>query len=300
MVDTAKCFSLIRGRAMRVTRLDGCGNVVRGPDSQVTSKGFVSIALTAQTDDGTTIQVQNANGDNCVLDQPAPRFTGYGVEIQFCEVNPDLFSLMTGQAKVLDADDLAVGFRMNSKVDASASGFGLEAWSKVPAAACAAGQVAYGYFLNPFLQGGVLGDFSIANDAINFSLTGALTKDGNSWGVGPYDVDDHGVGATLTPGPLLTAMDPDDHLDMHLTTIAPPSTDGCGTGAVGVPATLITAGVPATLTPANAYAPKTLAELISQNPTKTPTTAWTTGQYVLLRDGSKAHWSGTAWVAGPA
>src|SRR5207253_298208 len=133
MVDTAKCFSLIRGRAMRVTKLDGCGNVVLGPDSQVTSKGFVSIALTAQTDTGTTIQVQNANGDNCVLDQPAPRFTGYAVEIQFCEVNPDLFSLMTGQAKVLDINDLAVGFRMNTSVDASGSGFAMEAWSKVPA-----------------------------------------------------------------------------------------------------------------------------------------------------------------------
>ena len=32
--------------------------------------------------------------------------------------------------------------------------------------------------------------------------------------------------------------------------------------------------------------------------TASPTTAWTTGQYVLLRDGSMAHWAGTAWVAG--
>ena len=31
MVDTSKCFSLVRGRAMRVTRLDGCGAVVLGP-----------------------------------------------------------------------------------------------------------------------------------------------------------------------------------------------------------------------------------------------------------------------------
>jgi hypothetical protein len=28
--------------------------------------------------------------------------------------------------------------------------------------------------------------------------------------------------------------------------------------------------------------------------------AWTTGQYVTLGDGSKAHWDGAAWVAGAA
>lgn len=32
----------------------------------------------------------------------------------------------------------------------------------------------------------------------------------------------------------------------------------------------------------------------------TPVTPWTTGQYVTLDDGSKAHWNGSAWVAGPA
>jgi hypothetical protein len=31
-----------------------------------------------------------------------------------------------------------------------------------------------------------------------------------------------------------------------------------------------------------------------------PNTAWTTGQYVELDDGSTANWSGTAWEAGIA
>lgn len=31
-----------------------------------------------------------------------------------------------------------------------------------------------------------------------------------------------------------------------------------------------------------------------------PTTAWTTGQFVTLKDGSKAHWDGNAWQAGAA
>src|SRR4030095_10469453 len=32
--------------------------------------------------------------------------------------------------------------------------------------------------------------------------------------------------------------------------------------------------------------------------TASPTTAWTTGQYVTLADATAAHWSSSAWVAG--
>jgi hypothetical protein len=34
--------------------------------------------------------------------------------------------------------------------------------------------------------------------------------------------------------------------------------------------------------------------------TASPTTAWTTGQRVVMGNGNPAHWSGTAWVAGVA
>lgn len=298
MTDTSKCFSLLRGRALRSTKLDGCGGVVLGPDSQVTTTGFITVALTANTDEGTTVQVQNAAGENCILDTPAPKFLNYGVEIAYCGVNPDLIAQQTGQATVVDDDGLAVGFGVDDDVDASASGFAIEMWSTVPTAACAPGETAaYGYFLLPFLQGGVLGDFTVANDAINFTLSGAVTKSGNHWGTGPYNVVDDGSGNAVD---LLTAIPTTRHLHVQYTTIAPPDTSACGTGQVGVPTTLITAGIPATLTPANSYAPASLANLISLAPAKTPTTAWTTGQYVLLRDGSKAHWNSTTWIAGPA
>lgn len=51
-------------------------------------------------------------------------------------------------------------------------------------------------------------------------------------------------------------------------------------------------------TPAGATPPNNLAGL--SGVTATPATAWSAGQYVLLADGSKAHWTGTAWAAGPA
>jgi len=283
---------------MRVTRLDGCGAKVLGPTSTVVSDGFITVGLAPQTDEGTTISVTNAAGKICVLDEPAPTFLGYDLTVEFCGVNPDLYSLMTGQPIVMDQASPAqgVGFRVNSGIDTSQTGFALEVWSSVPVAACEAGaSVSYGYFLVPFAKGGLIGDFTIGNDAVNFTLTGAKSKDGSAWGVGPYDVVRDGAGAA---GPLAEAIDSKDHLHMEVTSVEPP-TSVCGATALGVPSTGATAGTPATLAPANSYPPEDLADAATGF-AATPTTAWTSGQYVTLGDGSTAHWSGTAWVAGPA
>lgn len=292
-----KKFSLVRGRALRVTRLDGCGSVVLGPDSKVSTEGFISIGLTANTEEGETISVTNAAGNVCILDQPAPKFTGYGIAVSFCGVDPDLFSLMTGQPLVMSADgNDVVGFGVDSDVNLDGTGFAMEMWSNVPVAACdASGSASFGYMLIPFVKGGVLGDLTVENGAINFTLSGASSKDGNEWGVGPYSVVRNAAG---NPGPLNKAIPTTRHLHTEVTTVAPPSTDDTGDTAVGVPATRATAGTPATLFPTNSYAPLNLQGMTGL--TAQPTTAWTVGQRVDLRDGTTAHWNGTAWVAGPA
>ena len=65
-----------------------------------------------------------------------------------------------------------------------------------------------------------------------------------------------------------------------------------------IAATGATAGSPGSFTPSGAVAPANLAAL--SGVTANPTTAWTTGQYVLLGDSTKAYWDGTAWQAGQA
>jgi hypothetical protein len=297
MAGSNTCFSLVRGRAMRVTRLDGCGSVDLGPDSAIVSDGFITVQLTAQTDEGETISVTNAAGRVCILDEPCPVFTGYEIQVEFCGVDPLLYELMTGMPSITDAEGNRVGIQVNSDVDACASGFALELWSNVPSAVCdpTAG-VSYGYFLVPFVKGGVIGDFTIGNDAVNFTLSGAKSKDGNTWGVGPYDVVKDDTGAA---GPLLEPLPSRNHLHMQLTTVAPPE-PSCDAVGVGTPATGATGGTPGQWTPAPAYGPEDLATLTAGGVTASPTTAWTTGQYVVLEDGTFAHWDGTAWIAGKA
>lgn len=289
-------FSLVRGRAMRATRLDGCGTPVPGPRSVVATKGFISVGLTTNLDTGEAITVTNAGGETCVDDTPNPKFKNYGVEIAFCGVDPELINLLTGQPLVLDGEGNPAGFRVNSKVDVNLIGFALEVWSNIPGAVCdTSGEVEYGYTLLPFVGGGQMGDVTYENAAVNFTLTGAITRDGSGWGVGPFDVVKDGAGV---PGPLLEPIEDGDHKHLQKTSVPPPTAEGGGQ-ALGVPATGATAGIPATLTPANSYPPADLADAATGF-TATPTTAWTTGQYVTLLDGSEAHWSGTAWVAGRA
>ena len=63
-------------------------------------------------------------------------------------------------------------------------------------------------------------------------------------------------------------------------------------------ATGATAGAPGAFTPAGAIRPANLAALQGGSVTASPATAWTTGQHVVLLDGSSANWTSSAWAAG--
>lgn len=78
--------------------------------------------------------------------------------------------------------------------------------------------------------------------------------------------------------------------------------DACGADLIAygfVVATGATPGIPGVLTPATAVVPYDLAGLQATGALG-ETTAWTTGQYIVLGDGSHAYWNGSAWAAGEA
>jgi hypothetical protein len=64
-------------------------------------------------------------------------------------------------------------------------------------------------------------------------------------------------------------------------------------------ATGATAGTPGTFTPPGSAVPADLAEMTAAPAVvASPTTAWTTGQHVVLGDATQAYWDGAAWAAG--
>ncbi|UFD97953.1 major tail protein [Streptomyces phage Pablito] len=64
----------------------------------------------------------------------------------------------------------------------------------------------------------------------------------------------------------------------------------------GPAATGATAGAPGAFTPSGSVAPYDLADLAAV--LASPTSAWTSGQHVVLGDGSNANWDGDSWVEG--
>lgn len=220
---TTKAASYVQGRRLRVTKLDECGRPIEGDSSVVVSKGFTTIGYTANTDEGEEINVQNASGETCVRVPARPTFLGYTVEVTFCQVDPDLFSLLTGQRTIVDANGDVVGFTMDSAISAADVHFALEVWVGAPGGdSCddpnASGS--YGYVLLPFVQGGVVGDFSVENAEVTFSVTGAATLDGSRWGTGYHNAVLDGSG---NPSVLAEALTSTEHLLLTMTSLAPPT-----------------------------------------------------------------------------
>jgi hypothetical protein len=135
------------------------------------------------------------------------------------------------------------------------------------------------------------GDLTIENAPLALGLKGELYGANAAWGVGPYD--DNPLDNTLGV--------PEGALRYIGTTTVQPPDDTIGCVPI-TPATGATAGTPGTWTPANSAPPATFPSLTSANPAivASPLTPWTTGENVVLGDGSKVHWSGTAWIAGVA
>lgn len=244
-----KSFSLLKGRRLRVTRVDNCGRVVYGDDSTIVNKGFVSVGLTTNTTESDAISVTNANGDICVSESGVVSLAGYGVEIAFCNVDPELLALITGQEVYLDAQGDPIGFTQNTKIQLD-GGFALEVWAGAAGTDVCAdpnAQGSYGYILLPSLQGGVLSDFVVENAALTFTMTGANTKDGHRWGSGPYNVMLNSLG---TAAPLIKPLDANDALLLIGVSVAPPEAT-VGSRPLLDPAAPAVTAVAGTTTPAS-------------------------------------------------
>lgn len=224
-----KCFIPVLGKRIRATQLDVCGNVPASGDAQVTTNGFISLSLTSEVEDGTEIITKKADGSLCVNEMTDASFKRFTVEMEFCGVDPDLLSVVTNAEPYQDYDMENAGIVVpEGTIDKR---FALELWTGLSGRACEPGEEeASGYLLLPFLAAGVIGDVTVdGENAVTFSMTGAYTKGGNTWGVGPYDV----LMDTGAPAPLPTALDPLDHLLLLETGVAPPPS-ACGFGPLPV------------------------------------------------------------------
>lgn len=224
-----ECYAQVRGRVIRVTRLDACGNPDPGASAVVVSKRISTVTIDEVTDDGTNVRERNFADELCIVDDAFTQVIGYTADIALCGVDPDLIGLMTGQPVVRNAQGNVVGFDATTTVDLDSFGFSLEVWSRLAGSACGAdGFRKWGYTPFPFLKGGRLGGFSFENGAVQFTVSGAQTRDGNGWGVGPFDVDRDINGL---PAPLHEPLGPNTHYRNITVSLDPPEA-ACGAFAL--------------------------------------------------------------------
>ncbi len=217
------CLKPIKGKVMRVVKLDACGTVVTGAKALVVSDGFVSIEQRLNYEDPDEYTVKNANGALCLNERSQPALKWIDLTMNFCAVDPEMVNIMTGSPLVLNDEAIpeSVGFRTTEGVSGE---FGLEVWTDLGGQTCVAGAKQYGYFLLPWVTEATVGDITIENGPMSFSLTGR-TKAGSAWGTGPFYM--RKLTGGVTSAKLATTIGALDHRHIQMTTLAPP-TSVCG------------------------------------------------------------------------
>lgn len=225
------CHSVVRAPAARVTRLGPCGEL---PDEEsngcdfATTTSIVDITLTKVYQERQDALQLNANGDICVDKPKAPILRWYEVVVTFCNVDPELFNIVSAEPLVLNDATVpeAIGWDTMPE-SASASNFALEFWVGTDDDDCEDGEVTYGYGVLPRVVQGTIGNITLNNGVINFTVTG-ITRGANLWGEGPYNViiNETGLNAGF-PADLLTPIPAAAHKRFIWTKLPPPE-GACG------------------------------------------------------------------------
>lgn len=227
-------FGVVQGEMLRVTKIDRCGKPLAGNSNRLVTDGFIRINLDPELKAAEVLEQNNAAGKACVSGRTPPERKWWNVEAQFCFVDPDLYSLVTAWARVLDYAGKPIGFRDQKEVE-SKTGVAFEVWTGVGDddgcepplndemfSAETSGQEG-GYLL----FGGtefVSGALTVESGVSTFTMTGrtiAMPR----WGRGPYNVA--AIDANGTPGRLLQPTSKKEHITLFSTPVPPPEpTDG--------------------------------------------------------------------------
>jgi hypothetical protein len=178
----------------------------------------------------------NADAQPCITDTAPPILKWINLTITFCQVDPQLVSMVTGEPLVLDDAEIPNAVGWDTAVGSvNTVNFAFETWTRIGGStACTDGLVNYGYFLLPWVTEGVVGDITLQNGAATFTVTGR-TNAGSPWGTGPYNVLINQSGTNEGfPGPMLTAIGSQTHRRLMLTQLAPP-TAACGCASLPGP-----------------------------------------------------------------
>lgn len=294
--------SSIQGLAIRVKRLDLNGNPT---GDTVVSDGFVRVQSSVRSQAGTETTVRNAAGAICVQKKAPDLTTGTDITIDFCQVNPQLFDIVSTINPVENASGDIAGFQQGTRPKSGY--FSLEIWSE----AVGGTMGAFFYSLFPKVAVGMVGGSVTWEDGPQTWTLTAPAEPNPNWGVGT-DAVAHDVGVTAI-------IDPDDagartistpvHVDSFFytvtTNVTPPVAESVyDQSALDNMSSMVfvDSGGDPVAAPADLAALKANAVFgdtgtgYPYNGGTNTAAAWPPDDYVILGDASQATWNGTVWV----
>lgn len=203
----------IKGKVVRLTRLDDCGDPVVGSCSTLVSECFVSVTLSGEVEAGDEYLQKSAWGDLCINDKDPDIIKWVNVSVTFAEINPDALDILTGADPIVSGGNTIGAAWAPDSFDGAWS---LEVWTKFTGEPCT-GQPDWGYFVVPFVRNGRIdGDLTIENGVMTIGVVGQGFAATN-WGTSPY-----------TPNPFIETFPSGSMFGMVVTNVQPPSdTAGC-------------------------------------------------------------------------
>lgn len=215
----SECRSVLKSCLAKFVRLDVCGNPVVGAASVLTTKGYISVAATAQIETGEEFILKNACGELCINEKDCDQFKRYDLELQLCQIDPELLELISNARLLVDSGGTSRGFAHGES--SLCENFSLELWNKVTPSACDVdGDPEWYYFAFPWVTNGVMTDVTFENGPLTLSLTAHTKGAGPGWGQGPSCV-------LSSDSPAIST----DHLLGYITNVQPPAVE-CGLQAL--------------------------------------------------------------------
>lgn len=215
----ARCVSPIKARVMRLVKLNECGVPVTGASSAViVSKGFISVEVEPDYEEGEEFLQKNANGELCVNEKDPNELKRANLTVNMCEVDPDSLIVVTGE-RLLTTSPGATGTGVAFGEGQILTRFSLELWQPVAGSnACSASGVplyVYWAFMNT--GNARITDFTFENAPFEFGFQADTKGASTLWGTGP------GTGTKW----VNQAVEEKEHFLFNVTENAPP-TPLCG------------------------------------------------------------------------
>lgn len=180
-----KVLKSIKGRVIRFTRLDECGDPIIGACTTLVTDGFVKVTLSTEVENGQEFISKNAWGEFCINDKDPDIFKWVNTTIDLCAIDPHVLDMFAGADPVVSGAD-TIGVEVGTATNADA--VAVEVWTKQTGAdACAGGTVEWGYFLVSFVKNGrINGDVNIEAAPLTLQIVGQGFPSVAAWGENPY------------------------------------------------------------------------------------------------------------------